>query len=40
MTGIGFALSLLLGLGLTHLYDRRGLHRTAQLAPVALATAA
>ncbi|MGW0764262.1 DUF3533 domain-containing protein [Streptomyces sp. NPDC002676] len=40
MTGVGLALSLLLGLGLTHLYDRRGLHRTAQLEPVALPTAA
>lgn len=40
MTGVGLALSLLLGLGLTHLYDRRGLHRTAQLASAALPTAA
>ncbi|MFF7126157.1 hypothetical protein [Streptomyces sp. NPDC008240] len=40
MTGVGLALSLLLGLGLTRLYDRRGLHRTAQLTPAALPTAA
>ncbi|MFB6876181.1 DUF3533 domain-containing protein [Streptomyces sp. NPDC056323] len=29
MTAIGFAGSLVLGLGLTRLYDRRGLHRSA-----------
>ncbi|MFD8971705.1 DUF3533 domain-containing protein [Streptomyces sp. NPDC059593] len=31
MTAIGFAVSLLLGLVLTRLYDRRGLHRSAPL---------
>ncbi|MEU7060727.1 DUF3533 domain-containing protein [Streptomyces sp. NPDC046197] len=40
MTGAGLALSLLLGLGLTHFYDRRGLHRTAQFEPVAFPAAA
>ncbi|MFJ3302316.1 DUF3533 domain-containing protein [Streptomyces sp. NPDC086549] len=40
MTGAGLAFSLLLGLGLTHLYDRRGLHRTAQLQSAALPSAA
>ncbi|MER6096579.1 DUF3533 domain-containing protein [Streptomyces sp. NPDC001728] len=29
MVGIGFAVSFALGLALTHLYDRRGLHRAA-----------
>ncbi|AXE80987.1 DUF3533 domain-containing protein [Streptomyces atratus] len=33
MVGIGFAASLLLGLAVTRLYDRKGLHRSAPHAP-------
>ncbi|MFF0388282.1 YhgE/Pip domain-containing protein [Kitasatospora sp. NPDC004615] len=33
MVGIGFAVSLLLGLAITRLYDRKGLHRTAPHTP-------
>ncbi|MGK4584173.1 DUF3533 domain-containing protein [Kitasatospora sp. HPMI-4] len=33
MTGIGFALSLALGLAVTCLYDRKGLHRSASRTP-------
>ncbi|MFC5181173.1 YhgE/Pip domain-containing protein [Actinomadura harenae] len=33
MTGIGFALSLALGLAVTRLYDRKGLHRSAPRTP-------
>ncbi|MFD8478137.1 DUF3533 domain-containing protein [Kitasatospora sp. NPDC059673] len=33
MTGIGFALSLALGLAVTRLYDRKGLHRSAPPTP-------
>ncbi|MET8429599.1 DUF3533 domain-containing protein [Nocardia sp. NPDC004860] len=29
MVGIGFAVALILGVAVTHLYDRKGLHRTA-----------
>ncbi|MFH7339038.1 DUF3533 domain-containing protein [Streptomyces sp. KHY 26] len=39
MTAAGLVISLLLGLGLTHLYDRRGLHRTAHLEAAGLSAA-
>ncbi|MFD8594310.1 YhgE/Pip domain-containing protein [Kitasatospora sp. NPDC059646] len=37
MVGLGFALSVALGLLVTRLYDRRGLHRSAPLTPAAQA---